>query len=72
MKHAHGTTNNRKTERERRSRQPAIDQAKEEQNRQNATGGGNPNEQGITQGQNGEQGNTVEPRNVNHRGKLAH
>jgi len=72
MKYGHGTTSNRRQERGRRVLQPAADQRKEEQNRRRAVGGGEPNEMGVTQGQNGEQGNSVEPRNVNYRGKLAH
>jgi len=48
----------------RRERQRAIDRRNEEQNRQKAIGGGQPNELGITQGQNGEQGNTTQPHKV--------
>lgn len=45
-------------------RQRRLDRNKEEQNRQRSIGGGNTNELGITQGQNGEQGNTVHPRDA--------
>lgn len=41
----------------------------EEQNRQRAQRGGQLNELGVVQGQNGEQGNTVEPRNTKPVGK---
>jgi hypothetical protein len=56
----------------RRKRQRRINQANEEQNRQRAIGGGQPNELGVTQGQNGEQGNTVDPRNAKPLGRSAH
>jgi hypothetical protein len=72
MKHGHGATSNRTSERVRRNRQRQTDRIQEERNRRKSTGGGQPNELGVTQGQNGEQGNTVDPRNVNYRGHLAH
>jgi hypothetical protein len=72
MRHGHGKTSDSPTERRRRARQPSIDQAKEEQNRQRAKGGGQPNELGITQGQNAEQGNTIDPRNAKESGKIRH
>jgi hypothetical protein len=56
----------------RRKVQPRADRAKEERNRQKSVGGGLANELGVTQGQNGEQGNTVEPRNTRPLGKLTH
>jgi hypothetical protein len=43
-----------------------------EQQVKRARGGGQPNELGVTQGQNGEQGNTREPRNARPPGKLEH
>jgi hypothetical protein len=48
----------------RREHQRGIDRQNEEKNRQKARGGGQPNELGVTQGQNGEQGNTTERRNA--------
>jgi hypothetical protein len=56
----------------RRRRQRALDQTKEEANRQRALGGGHPNELGVVQGQNGEQGNTVDPRKAIPLGRSAH
>lgn len=48
----------------RRQREREIEQREEEQNRQKSQGGGQPNELGVIQGQNGEQGNTIDPRNA--------
>jgi hypothetical protein len=48
----------------RRETQRRSDRKKEEQNRRRSIGGGQPNELGILQGQNAEQGNTIDPRNV--------
>ena len=56
----------------RRKRQQSIDRSNEQKNRRHSIGGGQANSQGITQGQNGEQGNTVEPRNAQPLGKLEH
>ena len=64
MKHAHGASGDQPADRIRRQRQPKIDRKNEEKNRGHARRGGEPNQQGITQGQNGEQGNTVDPRNA--------
>jgi hypothetical protein len=72
MNYGHGATSNRRREQARRRGQPSVDRRKEEKNRRRSLGGGKPNEIGVTQGQNGEQGNTVEPRNARDRGKLAH
>lgn len=72
MQHGHGKTSNSPQERLRRLRQPAVDQAREEQNRQKAQRGGQPNEQGITQGQNAEQGNTINPRDTQESGEIRH
>ena len=72
MKHGHGTTENNTEEQVRRAVQPKHDAAKEERNRQRAQRGGQPDELGITQGQNGEQGNTVNPRNGKESGKIRH
>jgi hypothetical protein len=72
MRHGHGQTSNSAKERRRRARQPAVDRAKEERNRQRARGGGQPNELGVTQGQNAEQGNTIDPRNAQESGKIRH
>jgi hypothetical protein len=40
--------------------------------RKRAIGGGVPDELGVIQGQNGEQGNTVNPRNAGRRPYVAH
>src|SRR4051812_7228910 len=53
----------------RRKRQPSRDRSKEERNRRKSLGGGQPNELGVIQGQNGEQGNTTEPRNATDLGR---
>ncbi len=45
--------------------------ALEQNRRQRSTGGGQPNELGITQGQNGEQGNTFDPRQARSIGRTA-
>jgi hypothetical protein len=44
-------------------------QEEQERNRQRSQGGGQPNELGVTQGQNGEQGNTLDPRNAQQYGQ---
>jgi hypothetical protein len=56
----------------RRGRQGKIDRQNESANRQNAKGGGRPNHLGVTQGQNGEQGNTIDPRNTVPQSSLEH
>lgn len=48
----------------RRARQRVMDRENEERNRLRSLGGGQPDELGILQGQNGEQGNTTQPRNA--------
>jgi hypothetical protein len=55
----------------RRKHQQAIEPIREERNRQKARTG-QVNEQGVTQGQNGEQGNTVRGENRKALGKLEH
>lgn len=72
MRHGHGTTSNKSTERVRRVIQPRRDRANEEKNRQRSQRGGQPDELGVTQGQNGEQGNTVDPNNARESGKIRH
>ena len=72
MRHGHGTTSNHPTERARRRGQPKRDRQKEEDNRQRARGGGQPDELGVTQGQNGERGNTTDPRLARESGKIRH
>ena len=72
MRHGHGKTSDTAGERVRRATQPARDRMKEEQNRQRSKGGGNPDELGVTQGQNGEQRNTVDSRNARESGKIRH
>jgi hypothetical protein len=72
MRYGHGSTSNSPKEQQRRKEQPAQDEARREQNRRRAIGGGKPNELGVTQGQNGEQGETVNPRDAYDRGKVRH
>ena len=72
MRHGHGTTNNNKTQRVRRVIQPGRDGANDEANRQHAQRGGQPDVLGVTQGQNGEQGNTVDSNNSKESGKIRH
>ena len=72
MKSRSGVTTAKAQRISRRERQPSADRAKEEKNRRKAIAGGQPNELGVTQGQNGEQGNTVRPRNARPLGKLEH
>lgn len=72
MRYGHGTTSNSPKEQRRRREQPARDEAKREQNRQRAKGGGKPNELGVIQGQNGEQGETVNRSSVSSGSKLRH
>jgi len=72
MKHGHGTTSDSPKERARRATQPAREMEKEERQRQRAKGGGQPDELGITQGQNGERGNTIAPQTAPARGKIRH
>ena len=56
----------------RRRVQPKADRQKEEKNRRRSVGGGQPNEVGITQGQNGEQGNVIDSRKARPLGKPSH
>jgi hypothetical protein len=72
MRHGHGTTSNSPEEKVRRKVQPRRQAAREESNRQRAQKGGQPDELGVTQGQNGEQGNTMSPRNARESGKVRH
>jgi hypothetical protein len=72
MRHGHGTTSNSSKEQVRRAVQGDRDMAKEEKNRQRAKRGGQPNVGGVTQGQNGEQGNTVDPRSAEESGEIRH
>jgi hypothetical protein len=58
--------------RERRIHERHKTNAKEEMNRKKAVGGGQPNELGVTQGQNGEQGNSRNPRLNQDIGRSAH
>lgn len=50
--------------RQRRRTERKLSRERQEQNRRRAVRGGQPNELGITQGQNAEQGNTLDPRNA--------
>lgn len=72
MRHGHGTTSDSPQERLRRRTQPQIERKKEEANRRRAISGGRPNELGVIQGQNAEQGNTVRRRNAAESGKIRH
>ena len=72
MRHGHGTTSNSPKEKIRRAAQPKRQIAKEEQNRQRARRDGQPDELGVTQGQNAEQGNTINPRNAKESGPVRH
>ncbi len=57
---------------QRRARQRSSENKALEQNRQRSKRGGQPNELGIVQGQNGEQGNTFDPRQAKHIGRTSH
>ena len=72
MRHGHGTTSNSPKERARRALQPKKAAAHEEANRQRARKGGQPDELGVTQGQNGEQGNTIRPNKNSESGPVRH
>jgi hypothetical protein len=72
MRHGHGTTSDKPKAKVRRRVQPARDMAKAEKDRQRAIGGGQPNELGVLQGQNAEQGETTNPRLAYNRGKVRH
>jgi hypothetical protein len=56
----------------RRKKQRGVLRMKEEQNRRRAMKGGQPNELGILQGQNAEQGPPVNPRQAKRIGRSAH
>jgi hypothetical protein len=72
MQHGHGTTSDSAKERKRRATQPKKAAADEESNRQRSKRGGEPNEMGVTQGQNGEQGNTIHPNRNSESGPVRH
>ena len=72
MRHGHGTTSDSPREKLRRRTQPQRDRKREEANRRRAIAGGQPNELGVTQGQNAEQGNTVRRRNARESGDIRH
>ena len=72
MRHGHGTTSDSAKERVRRATQPKKAAADEESNRQRAKKGGQPNESGVIQGQNGEQGNTIHPDKARESGPVRH
>lgn len=72
MKHGHGTTSNNPKERVRRAIQPKREMEEAEANRQRALGGGKPNELGVLQGQNGEQGPSEQPRQTKGRTPVRH
>lgn len=52
--------------------QRSADLREEERNRRRSVAGGQTDELGVTQGQNGEQGNTTHPRNAKPIGRSAH
>ena len=56
----------------RRKRQRASENKALEQNRHRSMGGGQPNELGVLEGQNGEQGNTFDPNQAKSIGRSAH
>ena len=60
MKRAHRASSDKPA----RKRQPATDRKNQEKNRGRKKAGEQPNELGIIEGQNGEQGSTVNPRNA--------
>jgi len=72
MQNLQKVSNHRGKRVERRRSQRRMDRINEEKNRQKAVGGGQPNELGITQGQNGEQGNTVHPGRVARYSRVSH
>jgi hypothetical protein len=72
MQNSQKVSVHRKDRVERRRSQRRIDRINEEKNRQKATAGGRPNELGITQGQNAEQGNTIHPERVPRYQKASH
>jgi hypothetical protein len=62
----------RKQRQARRRRERSAQSAKEELNRRRSIGGGKPNELGVSQGQNGEQGNASDPTFATSIGRSAH
>lgn len=72
MRYGHGSTSNSPQEQRRRKEQPAKDEARREQNRKGAIGGGKPNESGVIQGQSGEQIGTTNSPDAANRGKVRH
>jgi hypothetical protein len=72
MKKRHQTPAKRQDRLARREQQRTIDRRNEEKNRRKAKGGGQPNELGIVQGQNAEQGNAVDPHFARPLGRPSH
>ena len=72
MRHGHGTTSESAKEKVRRATEPGRAAVREEANRQRAKRGGQPDELGVTQGQNAEQGNTIHPENARESGPVRH
>ncbi len=64
-------TKNQRSSRRKRQR-VSENQALENNRRRRSIGGGQPNELGVVQGQNGEQGNSVDPRQAKEIGRSAH
>ncbi len=62
----------RERRRQRRTHERHKTNTKEEMNRKKAVAGGQPNELGVTQGQNGEQGNSPNPQLNKDIGRSAH
>ncbi|EEF62563.1 hypothetical protein Cflav_PD5198 [Pedosphaera parvula Ellin514] len=72
MQNPQNISNHREERIKRRRSQRRMDRINEEKNRQKAMGGGQPNELGVTQGQNGEQGNTIGPASLPRYPKASH
>jgi hypothetical protein len=62
MEYKHGKPITKQKREIRRDEKRVETNAEEERNRQRSKTGGKPNELGVVQGQNGEQGNTTDPR----------
>jgi hypothetical protein len=73
MKHGHGKNSGLPTERQkRRMIQRKAGHSKERQNQLRALRGGQPNELGVTQGQNGELGNTTDMHSLRDTPHISH
>ncbi len=72
MEYRHGRPVIKKQRSARRKRQRVSENKASEGNRRRSMRGGQANELGITQGENGEQGNTVDPRQSKPIGRAGH